>query len=108
MTYGNVKQKDLNPDQLKLCGAFCDEVIDVCNKYTKLANPTMKFFGKERNPWEESTELGHGRRWSMIWKEPKWDDLDEIIIAPTDAPAEEGASISEQDFDEIREEYEDE
>lgn len=55
MTYGNVKQKDLNPDQLKLCGAFCDEVIDLCNKYTKLANPTMKFFGKERNPWEESS-----------------------------------------------------
>lgn len=56
MTYGNVKQRDLNPDQLKLCGEFCDEVIDLCNKYTKLANPTMNFFGKERNPWEESTE----------------------------------------------------
>lgn len=48
----------------------------------------------------------------MIWKEPRFEELDEIIIAPTDAPAEEGASISEQDFDRIRdgygEEYEDE
>jgi len=41
----------------------------------------------------------------MIWKQPKWDDLDEIIIAPTDAPAEEGASISEKDFDRIRDGY---
>lgn len=45
---------------------------------------------------------------SMIWKQPKWDELDEVLIAPTDAPAEEGASISEQDFDMIIEEYEDE
>ena len=44
----------------------------------------------------------------MIWKQPSFDELDEIMIAPTDAPAEEGASISEQDFDRIREEYEDE
>lgn len=41
----------------------------------------------------------------MIWKEPRLEELDEIMIAPTDAPAEEGASISEQDFDRIREEY---
>ena len=45
---------------------------------------------------------------SMIWEIPRWDELDEILIAPTDAPAEDGASISEQDFDRIREEYEDE
>lgn len=45
---------------------------------------------------------------SMIWKEPRFDELDEILIAPTDAPAEEGASISEHDFDRIREEYENE
>lgn len=44
----------------------------------------------------------------MIWKEPMFEELDEIIIAPTDAPAEEGASISEHDFDRIREEYGDE
>lgn len=44
----------------------------------------------------------------MIWKEPRFEELDEVLIAPTDAPAEEGASISEKDFDEIREGYEDE
>ncbi len=49
----------------------------------------------------------------MIWKrnewgEMVWDEMDEVLIAPTDAPAEEGASISEQDFDRIREEYGDE
>lgn len=44
----------------------------------------------------------------MNCKELMFCELDEILIAPTDAPAEEGASISEQDFDRIREEYEDE
>ena len=44
----------------------------------------------------------------MIWKEPRFEELDEILIDANDAPAKEGASISEEDFDRIREEYEDE
>lgn len=59
-------------------------------------------------PKEQQEQIFGERSMSMIWKQPKFEDLDEIIIAPTDAPAEEGASISEQDFDRIREEYGDE
>lgn len=48
-----LKQKDLTHEQLLLCGKFCDEVIDIYNKYIKLANPTMEFYGETVNPWKE-------------------------------------------------------
>lgn len=51
-----LKQKDLTHEQILLCGKFCDEVIDIYNKYIKLANPTMEFCGKTMNPWEDYSE----------------------------------------------------
>ena len=39
----------------------------------------------------------------MIWKQSSFDELDEILIAPTDEPVPEGKEqISEKDFDLIR------
>lgn len=51
-----LKQRDLTHEQILLCGKFCDEVIDIYNKYIKLANPTMEFYGKTMNPWEDYSE----------------------------------------------------
>ena len=51
-----LKQRDLTHEQILLCGKFCDEVIDIYNKYIKLANPTMTFCGKTLNPWEGYSE----------------------------------------------------
>ena len=43
----------------------------------------------------------------MDWK-VKWDELDTVWSVPEDAPRPEGAEISEEDFDRIREDMDDE
>lgn len=48
-----VKASDLTQEQLKLAARFCDEVIQVYNRYAIEANPIMEFYGKTITPWDK-------------------------------------------------------
>lgn len=50
------KQKDLTPKQILLSAQFCDEVIDIYNKYVVKANPVMDFDGIVVTPWDHIGE----------------------------------------------------